>query len=410
MLPVGRHKSNLWLRTIWSRLGVVAPFLHLAPVLFALIPVVHAGGDGYPWVANLDGQPAFGPEAQLRQVEKFWRRPVAADRGVRAAWSDLVPRFRIELAMARAEDRRMGLEDLVFAYRSPLEEPSILLSAPVIAELIVDPFSRSLTPQRALALVRVAGDSRRQVRVWLLEEGMQEVVELLAAAALLDAHTYGLGRLEDVNFLRLVTSRLDLAAFRLRAILTDLEIFQEDPGPGLRAPTTEAVRLAQAFVVGEREAGGAWNKWISDASKAARSFRSGTRLFALDEHQAVTLSLRRTGRRQAQAALVRMRALAPANGNFGALTGKDAVLNRRQRCYEAIRIGTVALSQDPFALEVHQLLGLALDFTQGRREAVIFLDRYLHLAGIRFYDTWTIAPGGRTPAQQDALARVLSPS
>lgn len=384
--------------------------LSLAPFLLSLIPCGLGAGDGYPWVANLDGQPAFGSQVQLRLVEKFWRRPTPADRGVRSALADLIPRYEVELAMARMEDRGSGLDDLVFAFRSPLERPFIDLDPAVLKELIIDPFSARLDAPEALTLVRVAGDARRRVRVWLLQEGAQEAAELRAAAALLNAHTFGLGRLEEVGMVQLVTARLDLAAFRLRTILTDLEVFQESPGPVVSVPTTEAVRLAQAFVMGEREAGGAWNKWLGDASEAARDFRSGTKLAALDEHQAATLSLRDAGRKQAQSTLLSMRALAPVNGEFGPLLGEGARLTRYERCREAIRLGAVALAQDPFAGEVHQILGLALDFTQGRRDAVVYLDRYLHLLGIRFYDTWTVAPGGRTREQEDALARVLSPS
>jgi hypothetical protein len=248
------------------------------------------------------------------------------------------------------------------------------------------------------------------VRIWLLQEGAQEVRELRAAYALLNSHTYGLGRLEEVGLLQLITARLDLAALRLRAILADLEVFQEGPGSELSVPNADVVRLAQAFVMGEREAGGAWSQWVSAAKQSARDFGAGTNLSALNKNQAATLALREAGRKKAFQNLVLMRDLAPADGTFPPLNDINAKLSRFERCQEVIRLGLVALAQDPFMAEVHQLVGISLDFARSRRDAAVYLDRYLHLEGIRFYDTWTVAPGGQNTAEQDALLRVLSPS
>lgn len=381
----------------------------LAASLLLCLPC-SVGGEDYPWVGDLDGQPAFGSKAQLRQVEKFWRKPSTADQAVRLALADLVPRYEVEVAMARAEDQRQGLDRLVLAFHSDLADPEFDPSALVLEELIVDPFSVGLNAQYALVLVRVAGDARRQVRIWLLQEGAQEVRELRAAYALLNSHTYGLGRLEEVGLLQLITARLDLAALRLRAILADLEVFQEGPGSELSVPNADVVRLAQAFVMGEREAGGAWSQWVSAAKQSARDFGAGTNLSALNKNQAATLALREAGRKKAFQNLVLMRDLAPADGTFPPLNDNNAKLSRFERCQEAIRLGLVALAQDPFMAEVHQLVGISLDFARSRRDAAVYLDRYLHLEGIRFYDTWTVAPGGQNTAEQDALLRVLSPS
>ena len=387
----------------------VSVFPSLASTAILLAGLSLGGGD-YPWVANLDGQPAFGARAELRHVEKFWRKPSPADAGVRLALADLLPRFDVERAMAQVEDRRMGLDRLVLAFQSDLADPEADPSAFVLEQLTIDPFSVVLNPENALTLVRVMGDSRRQVRTWLLEEGRVEARELRSAFALLDTHTHGLGRLEEPGVLQLVTARLDLAAVRMRAILVDLEVFQEGPGQRLFVPNTEAVRLAQAFVMGEREAGGAWSQWVTSAKHSARDFASGTQLASLDKNQAATLALRTAGRNKAAGTLIKMRELAPADGTFGVLLGSDGRLSRFERCQAAIRLGLEALSQDPFAAEVHQITGISLDFTRSRPDAVVYLDRYLHLVGIRFYDSWTVPPGGRSAGEEDALLRVLSPS
>lgn len=385
----------------------VFPSLASTAILLAGLSL---GGGDYPWVANLDGQPAFGARAELRQVEKFWRKPSPADAGVRLALADLLPRFDVERAMAQVEDRRMGLDRLVLAFQSDLADPEADPSAFVLEQLTIDPFSVVLNPENALTLVRVMGDSRRQVRTWLLEEGRVEARELRSAFALLDTHTHGLGRLEEPGVLQLVTARLDLAAVRMRAILVDLEVFQEGPGQRLFVPNTEAVRLAQAFVMGEREAGSAWSQWVTSAKHSARDFASGTQLASLDKNQAATLALRTAGRNKAAGTLIKMRELAPADGTFAVLLGSDGRLSRFERCQAAIRLGLEALSQDPFAAEVHQITGISLDFTRSRPDAVVYLDRYLHLVGIRFYDSWTVPPGGRSAGEEDALLRVLSPS
>jgi len=387
----------------------VSVFPSLASTAILLAGLSLGGGD-YPWVANLDGQPAFGARAELRQVEKFWRKPSPADAGVRLALADLLPRFDVERAMAQVEDRRMGLDRLVLAFQSDLADPEADPSAFVLEQLTIDPFSVVLNPENALTLVRVMGDSRRQVRTWLLEEGRVEARELRSAFALLDTHTHGLGRLEEPGVLQLVTARLDLAAVRMRAILVDLEVFQEGPGQRLFVPNTEAVRLAQAFVMGEREAGSAWSQWVTSAKHSARDFASGTQLASLDKNQAATLALRTAGRNKAAGTLIKMRELAPADGTFAVLLGSDGRLSRFERCQAAIRLGLEALSQDPFAAEVHQITGISLDFTRSRPDAVVYLDRYLHLVGIRFYDSWTVPPGGRSAGEEDALLRVLSPS
>ena len=371
----------------------VSVFPSLASTAILLAGLSLGGGD-YPWVANLDGQPAFGARAELRHVEKFWRKPSPADAGVRLALADLLPRFDVERAMAQVEDRRMGLDRLVLAFQSDLADPEADPSAFVLEQLTIDPFSVVLNPENALTLVRVMGDSRRQVRTWLLEEGRVEARELRSAFALLDTHTHGLGRLEEPGVLQLVTARLDLAAVRMRAILVDLEVFQEGPGQRLFVPNTEAVRLAQAFVMGEREAGSAWSQWVTSAKHSARDFASGTQLASLDKNQAATLALRTAGRNKAAGTLIKMRELAPADGTFGVLLGSDGRLSRFERCQAAIRLGLEALSQDPFAAEVHQITGISLDFTRSRPDAVVYLDRYLHLVGIRFYDSWTVPPPG----------------
>jgi hypothetical protein len=387
----------------------VSVFPSLASTAILLAGLSLGGGD-YPWVANLDGQPAFGARAELRQVEKFWRKPSPADAGVRLALADLLPRFDVERAMAQVEDRRMGLDRLVLAFQSDLADPEADPSAFVLEQLTIDPFSVVLNPENALTLVRVMGDSRRQVRTWLLEEGRVEARELRSAFALLDTHTHGLGRLDEPGVLQLVTARLDLAAVRMRAILVDLEVFQEGPGQRLFVPNTEAVRLAQAFVMGEREAGSAWSQWVTSAKHSAGDFASGTQLASLDKNQAATLALRTAGRNKAAGTLIKMRELAPADGTFGVLLGSDGRLSRFERCQAAIRLGLEALSQDPFAAEVHQITGISLDFTRSRPDAVVYLDRYLHLVGIRFYDSWTVPPRGRSAGEEDALLRVLSPS
>jgi hypothetical protein len=386
----------------------VSVFPSLASIAILLASVSLGGGD-YPWVANLDGQPAFGARAELRHVEKFWRKPSPADAGVRLALADLLPRFDVERAMAQVEDRRMGLDRLVLAFQSDLADPEADPSAFVLEQLTIDPFSVLLNPENALTLVRVMGDSRRQVRTWLLEEGRVEARELRSAFALLDTHTHGLGRLEEPGVLQLVTARLDLAAVRMRAILVDLEVFQEGPTQRLFVPNTEAVRLAQAFVMGEREAGSAWSQWVTSAHHSAEDFASGTQLASLDKSQATTLALRTAGRKKAAGTLIKMRELAPADGAFGVLLGSDGRLSRFERCQAAIRLGLEALSQDPFAAEVHQIVGISLDFTRSRPNAVVYLDRYLHLVGIRFYDSWTVPPLGRSVGEEDALRRVLSP-
>ena len=90
------------------------------------------GGADYPWVGDLDGQPAFGSKAQLRQVEKFWRKPSTADQAVRLALADLLPRFELEVAMARAEDQRQGIDRLVLAFHSDLEDREFDPSALVL--------------------------------------------------------------------------------------------------------------------------------------------------------------------------------------------------------------------------------------------------------------------------------------
>ena len=384
----------------------VFPSLASTAILLAGLSL---GGGDYPWVANLDGQPAFGARAELRQVEKFWRKPSPADAGVRLALADLLPRFDVERAMAQVEDRRMGLDRLVLGFQSDLADPEADPSAFVLEQLTIDPFSVALNPENALTLVRVMGDSRRQVRTWLLEEGRVEARELRSAFALLDTHTHGLGRLEEPGVLQLVTARLDLAAVRMRAILVDLEVFQEGPAQRLFVPNTEAVRLAQAFVMGEREAGSAWSQWVTSAHHSAGDFASGTQLASLDKNQAATLALRTAGRKKAAGTLIKMRELAPADGTFGVLLGSDGRLSRFERCQAAIRLGLEALSQDPFAAEVHQIMGISLDFTRSRPDAVVYLDRYLHLLGIRFYDSWTVPARGRSAGEEDALLRVLSP-
>ena len=386
----------------------VSVFPSLASTVILLAGLSPGGGD-YPWVANLDGQPAFGARAELRHVEKFWRKPSPADAGVRLALADLLPRFDVERAMAQVEDRRMGLDRLVLAFQSDLADPEADPSAFVLEQLTIDPFSVVLNPENALTLVRVMGDSRRQVRTWLLEEGRVEARELRSAFAMLDTHTHGLGRLEEPGVLQLVTARLDLAAVRMRAILVDLEVFQEGPTQRLFVPNTEAVRLAQAFVMGEREAGSAWSQWVTSAHHSAEDFASGTQLASLDKSQATTLALRTAGRKKAAGTLIKMRELAPADGAFGVLLCSDGRLSRFERCQAAIRLGLEALSQDPFAAEVHQIVGISLDFTRSRPNAAVYLDRYLHLVGIRFYDSWTVPPLGRSVGEEDALLRVLSP-
>ena len=257
---------------------------HPPPPGWPLAVAVFAGASGvprrgtarladYPFAEAPDGQPGLGTQPTLRAVE----RRVAPRRGPTstcrsAGGATCAPSIRTSRATA-ARTRRSAW----WTWRAARRVARALAQdrhPEVLARATTDPFSESPSADEALVLVRVRGDARRSAREVVLAEARFEVARARSTFALLDAHTHGLGRPEEPGTPAVLCSQLDLALARLRAALADLDALA--PPAGARcARQCRGARIAQAFVLGDREAGRTWTLWVADAAAArSRCFRA----------------------------------------------------------------------------------------------------------------------------------------
>lgn len=352
-----------------------------------------------------DGAPGFGKEPTLRSVEKLWRKGDGEQAGALLAWKDLPARAHLHECLFLAEEERRGLGALV-RRRVPLADRlEGGATAALLAALVLDPFPRGLDPDEALAFVRSVGSARRNAQVLLLEEAAHETAQLRAAHALLDAHTFGLGRLEEPGILVVICQRADLSAARLRALLRDLEALADAPSPIAETDPTP-VRLAQAIHLGDRTVGLSWSEWIGAASKATEVLLEGTATAAFDRLYAPQLDAREQQQELG-------RTIARELGPLVAETAHLGVLNLGSRSLDGAREGLsralTGLAGDPLNPELNRQAGLLGEAVLGRPQALPWMDRALHLMGIRAYDDWTVTGRSRTPEQQDLLTRILTP-
>ena len=363
----------------------------------------------YPFAEAPDGKPGLGTEPTLRAVERLWRRPEGADLEVLLRWWSRLRSLDLHLARHRRADEALGLVDLARSRAGvarALEEDRAIPE--VLARATADPFSEGLTAAEALVLVRVLGDARRSAREVVLAEARFEAARVRSTFALLDAHTHGLGRLEEPGTLAVLCGQLDLALARLRAALADLEALAPPlGGDEVRAPGAEALRIAQAFVLGDREVGRTWTLWVADAAAARDALLQGSHLATFDRFASMALEARARGIVAAKEATAELRRAAAERLEGLLLGGSLPQGGREEQRLEAL--GRTALLGDPLHAELNRLVGLLTEASRGRFFALPWLDRSLHLQGIRFYDDWTVTGRPRTREQQDALSRVLTP-
>ena len=363
----------------------------------------------YPFAEAPDGQPGLGTQPTLRAVERLWRRPEGADLDVLLRWWSHLRSVDLHLARHRRADEALGLVVLARSRAGVARALAQDRAIPeVLARATTDPFSEGLSADEALVLVRVLGDARRSAREVVLAEARFEAARARSTFALLDAHTHGLGRLEEPGTLAVLCSQLDLALARLRAALADLDALAPPVrGGAVRAPSAEALRIAQAFVLGDREVGRTWTLWVADAAAARDVLLQGSHLAAFDRFAAVPLEARARGIAAAEDATAELRRAAAERLEGLLLGGSLPRGGREEQRLEAL--GRTALLGDPLHAELNRLVGLLTEASRGRFFALPWLDRSLHLEGIRFYDDWTVTGRSRTREQQDALSRVLTP-
>lgn len=369
-----------------------------------------ARGDGeYPFVAALDGEPGLGSDPELRAVERLWRKPEGGDLERLRSWWSLLRAVDLHQERHARAEARLGLPAL--ARRVAGLAPSLEAGgavADVLAFAATDPFSAGLDAEQALVLVRALGDPRRAARVVVLEEARFEAGRVRAGFALLDSHTHGLGRLEEPGVLAVLCTQLDLSMARLRAAVKDLDaLAPPHPGNAVRAPGADALRIAQAFVLGDREEGRAWSLWVADAAAGRDALLSGSHLAAFDRFAAAPLDERERGMVAAVDACRELRQEAAERLEGLLLGGGVPRGGSEEQRLEAL--GRMALLRDPLHAELNRLVGLLTEASRGRFFALPWLDRSLHLEGIRFYDDWTVTGRTRTAEQQDTLTRVLTP-
>jgi hypothetical protein len=370
---------------------------------------LEARGDEYPFVAALDGEPGLGSDPELRSVERLWRRPEDGDLDQVRSWWSLLRAVDLHRERHERAEARLGLPALARSVTGlgPTLEPGGAV-AETLAFAATDPFSAGLDAEQALVLVRVLGDARRAARVVLLEEARFEAGRVRAGFALLDSHTHGLGRLEEPGVLAILCTQLDLSLARLRAAVKDLDGLAPPLARSeLRAPGADALRIAQAFVLGDREEGRAWSLWVADAATARDALLSASHLAAFDRFAAAPLDERARGMAAAVEACRELRQEAAERLEGLLLAGGLPRGGSEEQRLEAL--GRTALLRDPLHAELNRLVGLLTEASRGRFFALPWLDRSLHLEGIRFYDDWTVTGRTRTAEQQDTLTRVLTP-
>ena len=355
----------------------------------------------YPTGPALDGAPGFGRSPTLKALEAIYRRPEPSDRRFLAGLRDTIVDVDGYLARTEARARRAGLMRLL-----PLGMDSLPVLLRHVQRIKGDPYAAGLDAEQALALVRCVSDWRLLAQASLIEARQEEGRELIQALDLLHGHTHGLVGLLPGEELALVTGRADLAAARLRAILADLRSLSQPLHQAPAPLSSDQLRAASGLFSRSGSSRRSYSKLVSAAAGRLARWSADSALTRFDRDAAGPLGIRRRGRFAGDLALISMYEYLPIFDSRRPLPESHAHLSAIERARLGVEEGTRALWLDPLNGQLNYSLALATDFASGPKAAEHLYDRFLVLAGIRYYDHRTFQYRTLDPFEEYALGRI----
>ena len=207
----------------------------LIALLLTCAPLWGQGSDA----AAPDGERGFGERAELHETVELFRKAKGEDLVFVQGLHQLLSDVRLHVHLARSVYRERGYFELVQGVE---EEFAPLFVTADQFDFVA--FSREMEEDEARAYARLFYDVRFRARRWLIASSEVDIEELAGAMRLLDAAHRGRVLLQKGWDLQRITSRADLAAARLRAVLKDLEALYEAPANALdELDTTEVEEL-----------------------------------------------------------------------------------------------------------------------------------------------------------------------
>lgn len=377
----------------------------VATLAFALaLPAAaqHRASKGYPFQPAPDGRPGLGVPPDERSVKELFRDPGPEESVWLRELFELAMDVETFVAVAEARYRRLGYFDVFDSHTLEGSSAGLERLERAGTRLTRRPFERAWSSDASEGLARLLVDDTFALRGPLLEEARAEVRELRSAIRLFESLAWGRVHFEEPDLLELLAKRFDLSAARLRALRLDLDALYEHVGAPVPTPDPD---LVTALREGDASRGAPrLGSLLPPASQFGRRRASlASSRFDADHRRA--LDERRVARVEARQAIREMLRLLPFIGVAGQDPPEDMKQIELHRA--AAAAGLEGLRADPLATDVYYLLGIALDFCQGRDASTPYFDAYLALRGIRHWQHRTFASRDLTAAEEYALYVVV---
>jgi hypothetical protein len=352
-----------------------------------------------------DGHRGLGESTPLKGLLPIFRERHGRDAEFLEELARLSGDVRLQLAGEKERCRALGAFDLV----GPRPESNLAELYEAFRRAERDPMEvlgSGGAAARAFALL--LADTRFQVRMQIADGWERDARELTASLAVLRAVTDGFVQL-DLEETRNVCARADLAASRLRALRSDLQVLRTDVSVEAQLAELEAGAAAMAAIARMPDIRARWEAWERSRDGAqALAGRMRAALFTARLEPRITPLLQWRERLLAAAATKREDALVllPETPQGRAAPADVQALGRSKRMQGALLRAREGLLHDPLDEELVWIAAHTADFLWGLIESRPLYDRYLALRGIRAHDDRTLRSRKLEPRELEALEAV----
>lgn len=344
-----------------------------------------------------------------RQVGFFRRAAKGQEAEQAALLFGLASELRTSLALTRELYERRGYFELLASVPAAQPTPEPLLLRPRTLVALHERYAELLNVEGVLwdvasanTFARVYLDARFVLRYEILIDACVDHDELSGAIALSLARARGIDAQEEDSAREHALARGDLAAARIKVLLSDLALMYEHPRTAAPESETE-VELAAALVAGDFAA---VQRITSQHERGIARMRSTLRTPRFDSDHDGLLRARRTSRSSSEVAAAAMRQLLPYTAEGREAAEAIERLGPTERTLRAISAGLEATARNPFDPELARLLAEALDHRNGPRASGGWFERYLALSGIRSWEWSSYGARDLSHDEERALAVV----
>jgi len=357
---------------------------HLLVALIALANVNRLGSsDDHPLAP--DGRRGFGDESTIQEVVKLLHSSGDEDQEFLARLLGLESEVAVRVIRTRISYEELGYFGLL--PRTSEQELDLL------HEAFFDQIDQARVTLEEFGeypsdMARVWPDVSFVLRAELMSTLERDLQELRGGRLFLLAHRDGFADV-STSEAQIITSRMDLAAARIRALIFDFDLLAKSDSwlQNAREVEKELGALALITTAEERMAEfGRIEARLKQNLQAARSVLFTTRLEAEIEQREFA---RDWSMVEAEKYRVELVPWLP-DTTEGRKAPKDVRgLPDHKRYVTVLRQALTGLSIDPLNAELCYYAGLASDFLYGEGEAVQWYDRYLAIRGMRAHETST---------------------